>query len=425
MIKQTLQKIADNRKTVILYIITVAASAVLLILGNIIVYDDEVMFLGGYDDSACPATVTEIVYKDTENVVIDGETAGEESIVIFKCKITGGELKGETVVATETTSAYDAVPLELVEVGDRILIARLEGVEGSEDAGAEWFMHDYDRTLPLWILGALFVVLVLVFGRMKGVNTLVSLGFTCIAVFAVFVPSVLAGENIYLWSIIVCVYIIAMTLLITNGYNKKTLAAIIGCTSGVTAAGLLTVITSHFLNLTGITTEETIYITQNFDIDLHALTFGGVILGAVGAVMDVSVSISSSLKELHDQVERPTFWGLVKSGVTIGRDIMGTMANTLVLAYIGCELSATLLSVVYSSSMLTLFSREKIVQEILQALVGSIGILLTIPLTAVVSAALYMGIKNIGKKPAKPGSRSDKYYVEPSEEPSLFEKTKK
>ena len=423
MLKQTLNNIVSNRKKIILYVITVVISVVLLILGNLIVYDDEVMFLGGYDDNACPATVTEIVYKDTENVVIDGEIAGEESIVIFKCKITAGELKGETVVATESTSAYDAVPLDLVQVGDKILIARLEDAEETE--GAEWFMHDYDRTVPLWILGALFILLVLLFGKMKGVNTLISLGFTCIAVFAVFVPSVLAGRNIYFWSIIVCIYITIMTLLITNGYNKKTLAAIIGCSSGVVVAGVLTVVTSLFLKLTGITTEETIYIVQNFDIDLGALTFGGVILGAVGAVMDVSVSISSSLKELHDQVESPTFWGLVKSGVTIGRDIMGTMANTLVLAYIGCELSATLLSVVYSSSMVTLFSREKIVQEILQALVGSIGILLTIPLTAVVSAALYIGVKGIGKRPVKPGSKKDKYYVEPSIEPSLFEKTEK
>ena len=104
---------------------------------------------------------------------------------------------------------------------------------------------------------------------------------------------------------------------------------------------------------------------------------------------------------------------------------MGTMANTLVLAYIGCELSATLLSVVYSSSMRTLFSREKIVEELLQALVGSIGLLLTIPLTAAVSSALYMGVDHFSKaarqKRRKKNPERDKYYVEPSIEPSLFE----
>ena len=107
--------------------------------------------------------------------------------------------------------------------------------------------------------------------------------------------------------------------------------------------------------------------------------------------------------------------------MNIGRDIMGTMANTLVLAYIGCELSATLLQVMYSSSVSTLFSREKIVAELLQALVGSIGILLTIPLTAVVSAALYTNF-GFKRKPKPIDPTADKYYVAPAEEPSLFER---
>ena len=238
--------------------------------------------------------------------------------------------------------------------------------------------------------------------------------------FLVFVPAVLSEMDVYLWSVLTCVYIIVMTLTITEGYSKKTLAAVIGCASGVVVAGVLTVIFSNLLNMSGATGDESINIVMNFDIDLNALIFAAIILGAVGAVMDVAVSISSSLKELNDKVEYPTFSMLLKSGLNIGRDIMGTMANTLVLAYIGCELSATLLQVMYSSSPATLFSREKIVAELLQALVGSIGILLTIPLTAVVSAALYTGFKGFKKLKRQ---KYDKYYIEPSEEPSLFEKS--
>ena len=100
---------------------------------------------------------------------------------------------------------------------------------------------------------------------------------------------------------------------------------------------------------------------------------------------------------------------------------MGTMADTLVLAYIGCELSTTLLQVVYSSSLSTLFSLEKIVVDVLQALVGSIGILLAIPLTAVVSAALYVGLPKTKLKVKSKEQKFDKYYVEPSNEPSLYE----
>ncbi len=414
MLERLKEYIVKNRFKLALYIITVAVSAVLLAVGHKAVYNKENMFLGGYDDGAAKATVTEIVSVDIDKQYVDMNYIGEDIHVVFKCEITSGELKGQTVEAVESITAFDSVKLEAVEVGDKILIIE------AEDEQCDWYLYDYDRSMPLWILGIAFIALILLFGRKKGVNTIVSLSFTCAAVFMVFVPSVLSGHNIYLWSILTCVYIIAMTLTITEGYSRKTLAAVIGCTSGVVVAGVLTLITSHFLNMSGVTGDESINLIMNFDIDLNALIFAGIILGAVGAVMDVSVSISSSLKEIHDQVERPTFIGLVKSGINIGRDIMGTMANTLVLAYIGCELSATLLQVMYSSSLSTLFSREKIVAELLQALVGSIGILLTIPLTAVVSAALYTRFK---RKPKPLDPTKDPYYIEPAEEPSLFEKS--
>ena len=410
-----------KRTAIIVYVVTVIVSALLLYAGNRYVYDSGSMFQGGYDDGACSARVTEILSSRSDDVIVDNTVIGKEFIILFDCKILSGEHKGETVMASESGTPYDTVPLEKVKVGDRILLTHSE----DQNAAVEWLMYEFDRTMPLWILGIAFCAVVLLFGRMKGVNTLISLGYTCVAVFAVFVPSVLSGKNIYLWSIITCIYIIIMTLLIIDGLHKKTLAAIIGCSSGVIVSGLLTLLVSHFLHLTGITTEDTIYIKQSFNIDLNALIFAGIILGSVGAVMDVSVSISSSLAELHDKVEHPTYKGLLGSGITIGRDIMGTMANTLVLAYIGCELSATLLSVVYSSSMRTLFSREKIVEELLQALVGSIGLLLTIPLTAAVSSALYMSVDHFSKaarqKRRKKKPERDKSYVEPSSEPSLFE----
>ncbi len=420
-----------NKYRVIAYLATVAVSFVLLISGNRAVYDRETMFLGGYDDGASNATVTEIIKterkyntileteetvdQDGNTVYIDKDVIIEDILIVFKCEITNGDLKGQTVTAYESISGYDstATKLKEVAVGDKVLITKVPE-DSFDQAGYDWHLFDYDRTLPLWILGGLFLALVLIFGRRKGINTAISLSFTVAAVFLVFVPSVLAGHNIYVWSILTCIYIIAMSLLINEGYSKKTLAAVIGCASGVVVAGILAVITSHFLHLTGVTDGNSMYLTD-LNINLNALIFAGIILGAVGAVKDVAVSISSSLKELHEQVEKPTFGGLVKSGMNIGRDIMGTMADTLVLAYIGCELTATLLQVMYSSSLATLFSREKIVAELLQALVGSIGILLAIPLTAVVSAALYVGVPSFKKK--------DKYYIEPAEEPSLYEKT--
>lgn len=412
MLNNLLTKANQNKKKIILHLVTLLVSFALLIVGNKLTFDKETMFLGGYDDGASSATVTNIVSSDVEKHYIDGQYIGDDVYIIFECEITSGDRDGEIVTAVESFTVHDTVKLKEVQEGDRVFI--IEAVDGEDDK-YDWYLFEYDRTVPLWVLGLIFVVLILLFGRKKGINTLISLSFTCAAVFLVFVPSVLSEKNIYFWAIITCIYIIIMSLTINEGYNKKTLAAIIGCSCGVIVAGVLTLTCSHFLKMSGITGDDSINLKMNLDIDLNALIFAGIILGAVGAVKDVAVSISSSLKEIHEQVEKPTFSGLVKSGMNIGRDVMGTMADTLVLAYIGCELSATLIQIMYSSSLTTLLSREKIVAELLQALVGSIGILMTIPLTAVVSAMLYTGFK--GRK------KYDKYYIEPTNEPSLFEKT--
>ena len=124
-------------------------------------------------------------------------------------------------------------------------------------------------------------------------------------------------------------------------------------------------------------------------IDLKAIIFGAIVIGAMGAIMDVAMSISSALYEMREKYAATNFTQLFSSGMTIGRDIMGTMANTLVLAYIGGSLSIVLLLITYSSSVLDLLNREMVIVEMLQAIVGSMGILLTLPLTAFVAGILY------------------------------------
>jgi uncharacterized membrane protein len=131
------------------------------------------------------------------------------------------------------------------------------------------------------------------------------------------------------------------------------------------------------LALTGVLSEESVYLTylpMETPIDLKAIIFAAIVIGAIGAIMDVAMSISSALWEIAGTSESASFETLFRSGINIGRDVMGTMANTLILAYIGSSLSVVLLISVYSSSLLYLLNREMIVVEILQALVGSFGI---------------------------------------------------
>ena len=130
-----------SKKNIIIYVVTVFISAVLLFVGHKVAYDKSTMFLGGYDDGACSAVVTEIVEVITEDITIDSALAGQDKTVVFKCLVKSGELKGKTVTAVETISVYDMVPLEEVKVGSRILIAE------NPDDSSEWdfYMHDYRR----------------------------------------------------------------------------------------------------------------------------------------------------------------------------------------------------------------------------------------------------------------------------------------
>ena len=269
-----------------------------------------------------------------------------------------------------------------------------------EDIGQEdiyWVFGEYLRTDTLALLGGAFLLLLLLFGRKKGFNTIVSLIFTCLAIFAVFLPSLLAGYNIYATSIVVCIFIIVMTLLLVNGFDRKTISAATGCMGGIAVAGILTIIMNAALKLTGAVDQDSIYVlflNPENPIDLIAIIFAAILIGALGAIMDVAMSISSSLTELCEKAPDLSFKSIFASGLNIGRDIMGTMANTLILAYIGSSLSIVLLLIAYNNSLLSLLNREMIAVEILQAIVGSLGILFTIPITSLVAAYV-----NSRKKP--------------------------
>ncbi len=319
--------------------------------------------------------------------IVSDSVSNNERVIVFNAEVLNGELEGDTITSDQTIYANYYPQQEPVSVGDKVLVFANTYTEGMD-----WSMLEYFRSDSILILGIVFAAIILIFGRFKGVNTLISLAFTVLAVFAVFVPSVLSGQNIYLWSIITCIYTIVMTMLLINGADKKSFAAGMGCFLGVAIAGILTVIMDKVLLLTGMLNEDTLYLqmvqTQS-PIDLKGIIFAAIIIGAMGAIMDVAMDISSSLNELRTNIPDISSARLIKSGFNIGRDVMGTMANTLVLAYIGSSLSTTLLLVAYNVTFVELMNMELIVVELLQALVGSIGMLMAIPMTSFICAAIY------------------------------------
>ena len=376
-----------NRQAVY-QIISVILSALIVFAAYLYVAGGEPIFKGVTEGETIKCRVIRVTDVKTSNV------SGENEVVtvLFKAQALNTALRGKTLdVIQEIDMAYAFRPRQ-VEQGDKIL------VEGYTQSGEHsYYFGDFVRITPLLWLLAIFCVLVIVFSRMQGVKTVVSLLFTCLSVFVVLIPAILNGHNIYLWSILVCAFITVMTLSIISGFNMKALCAGIGCICGVLCSGLIVLMTDAFLNMTGLLEEESIYLYQlcpDNPINLKAIIFAMIIVGALGAVMDVSMSISSSLYELRIKSPNIRPRELMKSGFTIGRDMMGTMANTLVLAYIGSSLTCVLLLVAYNASIEQVVNKELIVAEILQALAGSMGMLLTLPLTSAVCAAMYYNRKS-------------------------------
>ncbi len=383
-------------KQKIIYAVSVALSILYLVIGHGVASSDMPVFEHIYQDSVEKAQVQGILSRQSAAQEVDGVRYGRGVNIIFGAKLLSGPNKGSMVTALQNCDPDSPYQMREIKTGDRILITQNPDFHGE----VKWIMGEYVRTDALMLLGAAFCLMLILFGRFKGLSTILSLAFTCLAIFIVFVPAILSGKNIYFWAILTCAFIILMTLMIVNGPNKKSLCSAIGCFSGVLVSGGLTLFSDRFLQLTGMVDEESLYLKfllEDRTIDLKAIIFAAILIGAVGAIMDVAISLSSALYEIYMATPDCSPAAIVRSGFTIGRDIIGTMSNTLVLAYIGGSLSLTLLLIAYSSSWLGLLNREMIVVEILQALVGSFGLLLTIPLTSAVCAAVYC----MGKKEDK------------------------
>ncbi|MEE1138015.1 MAG: YibE/F family protein [Acutalibacteraceae bacterium] len=372
-----------KNKQSVYQIVAVVVSALLIFLANLYVTGGAPVFKGSTEGETVRCRVIRVTDVKTDNV--SGET--EFVTVRFKAQALNTALRGKTLeVVQEIDRSFVFCPKQ-VEQNDKILVESY-----SADGETQYYFGDYVRITPLLWLLAIFCILIIVFSRMQGIKTVISLGFTCLSVFTVLIPAILNGHNIYLWSIVVCMFITVMTLSIISGFNVKAMCAGIGCVSGVLCAGLTVLISDKFLNMTGMLEEESVYLIQLYPdnpINLKAIIFAMIIVGAVGAVMDVSMSISSSLYELRLKSPNIRPSELMKSGFAIGRDMMGTMANTLVLAYIGSSLTSVLLLVAYNAGIEQVINKEMIVAEILQALAGSLGMLLTLPLTSAVCAAVY------------------------------------
>ncbi len=315
-----------------------------------------------------------------------GIKAEPDKIIHFDCMVKSGEQKGEKIRGIQLIDGYMSKVKTPISEGDSVYLYRSTDGEYAD----EWIFHDFDRFGGIVGLSIFFFIALLIFGRTKGLNTIISLALTCASVIWVFIPAVLTGKNVYLWAILTCLFSITTTIIIVYDINKKSITAALGCFSGVIVAGIFSVIMDKLLHLSGMLNSESFYLVD-LKIDIRAIIFAAIIIGSMGAIMDTGISIASSLWEVREKAESITSSDLIQSGFTIGKDMLGTMSNTLVLAYIGSSLSTILLLIVYSATPMELLNRESVIVEMLQSLIGIIAILATIPLTSAICGMIYGG----------------------------------
>jgi len=344
--------------------------------------------LGNEEDTekTVRAIVLEVT-KDTAEPEYDEEVFGQFDKYFVKVRITEGIHRGEELTVEhhiDDQMAYNII----VQENDEVLLFMEEDETGEILAA---YIYELARDKYLYYLVFGFGALLLILGGIKGLKAIVTLVLTVLAVVKVLLPLVLKGYNPLLVSVGICAGISIVTFLIVNGFGKKTFSAIIGTTGGVVAAGLIAFYIGNLARLTGLGNEEAqmlLFIPQETNFDFQGLLFAGIIIGALGAVMDVGMSIASAMHEI--EIKKPDIKPreLIKAGMNVGRDVMGTMSNTLILAYTGGSIHLMLLMMAYNIPFRDIINQDMMASEILRALAGSIGLIITIPLTAVVSGLI-------------------------------------
>lgn len=327
------------------------------------------------------ARVAEVVYDDAEpdQDRAEGRRIGKQELNI---QILSGEHKGEILPLTNYLSALSNVD---VKEGTRIIVHMVTNQDGSYYP----MMLNYDRGLVLGGVVLLFAALLVAIGGKKGLKALLGLLFTLICLWFLMIPLMLRGFSPIGATILLVVITTAASLVILDGFSRKALTAILGCVAGVSVAGLAAAITGIITPLSGYNmgeAETLMMFATDSGMTISGFMVCGVLIASLGAVMDVSMSIASSIHELRTLNPQLSARKLFASGMNIGRDAMGTMANTLILAFAGSSLNMLVLTFSYRIPFLQLINSDFIVVEILQSVAGSLGIILTVPVVAAIGA---------------------------------------
>jgi uncharacterized membrane protein len=302
----------------------------------------------------------------------------------LRLRVQSGSMIGE-IIENDADSLNLMAGEEGYAVGDRVYVESVPGPEGRR-----FYVSGFVRTRYLMWIGGLFVVAVAIIGWGKGLRSLLGAGVSLVVIFAFIVPQILAGRDPLLVCILGAIMLLASSTYLIYGWTAKAHAAVIGMSLSLALTGLLAERFAAWTHLTGLGSEASTFLAIELgsEVNLSGLILGGIIIGALGVLDDICLGQASAAFELA-QADPDQSWSAILAGtMRIGQDHIAAAVNTLLLAYVGSSLPLLLLFAVYQEPLIQRLNREPITEEIVRTLVGSMGLVLAVPITALVASLL-------------------------------------
>ncbi|MGN0375020.1 MAG: YibE/F family protein [Butyrivibrio sp.] len=374
---------SDRKKFIIRLIVILAGVAALVVAVTRFysVEKTEMVSTKGYSYES--ARVVEVI---RDNLNPDGVRVGYQ---LLSVEILSGDYKGEVL---EATSAEGNLFGAVCDKNDRIIVTM--SVSGDTKNVS---VYSKDRTAQIFIFVAVFMLLVCAIGGKNGIKAVAGLVFTFVAIIFIYLPLIYTGFSPFWAAVIIALVTTVVTMYLIGGYTVKTFCAIAGTVTGVLVAGISAWLFGLAADIDGYNVsniETLVYVGQNTRIKIGALLFSGILIASLGAVMDVAMSVSSAISEINEQTSGLTWKQLFKSGMNVGRDMMGTMSNTLILAFVGSSVSTLVINYAYDLPFRQIINSYNIGIEIMQGVAGSIGVILTVPIVALITSLLLSSRNN-------------------------------
>jgi len=314
-----------------------------------------------------------------DQVTVGGQEQPIQRVLI---EITKGSQKGRTVEVEHGGMAVTAESRR-VRVGNRVLVEYSRG-----PTGERFYISDFIRLPTLLVLMLLFAIATLIVGRQVGLRSLISMGFSVLILALFILPRISDGQNPVLVCIVGSLLLMAPSLYLVYGWNWKTHSALLGLTISLLVTSLLATLFVYWGHLTGFSSEDAAFLVLSSQtrIDLRGLALGGVIIGTLGVLDDVTIGQASATFELKRANPVLNWEQLFRHGMVIGRDHIASMVNTLMMAYVGAALPLFLLLASSSASLAQTLNREFLAEEIIRTLVGSTGLILAVPITSLIAS---------------------------------------